>query len=243
MNIITNPTATILITTFNEGKLIERAINSVYYQVSKYNTEIIVIDDCSEDAETINILTTKLPKEIKIYFSRENMGLSYSRNLGFNMANSDIIIPLDGDDYLPDNSLNLIIETFLQNPDIDFIFGNYSKIENKKREIIDCSSISEDGKLDCFKLAKKWILLGTSPCKKSLWNRIGGYDLTFSYTLQDVDFWMRALINDAKGLYLPDSIYVWERKPSGLNSNIPWNAYSDLKEKNHNFFTKFKCSL
>lgn len=236
--------ATLLISTYNEGFLIERAFESIQNQQDKLDFEIIIVDDSSTDPTTLKILNT-LSKFIKVHYTTKNLGLSVSRNLGFQKASGKFIIPLDGDDYLPENSVQAILSCFSENPKIDFVFGNYLKkdIFLNEESIVDCSEIATDGYLDATKLAKKWILLGTSPCKKSLWEKVGGYDINFSYTLQDVDFWMQSVNLDCIGKHLPEMIYVWERKPTGLNSNFPWSVYDDLKIKNESFYKKFNCTL
>lgn len=234
---------TVLICCYNEGELLNRAINSIKRQ-NAHNLEIIIVNDFSTDVVT-NKICNNLEKEdnIQIIWHKKNTGLSGARNSGFNNANTNIIIPLDADDELPDGAIDAILNTFEQNTDTDFVFGNYIKIDDKgNSETVNCAQIStSEGKLDPFSISKEWKLLGTSPCRKSLWEKIGGYDLKFSIAIQDIDFWIRAIMSGAKGIYINKNIYTWCTHNSGMNNNVQPIYHIYNLEKNIAFFIKYNA--
>lgn len=230
---------TVVICVFNEEITIIEALRSLYENETYNDTEIIIVDDFSEN-EVTKTLLIRLEKftRVKLIRSQENMGLSYSRNLGFEHATTNYIFPLDADDTLPPNTLDVVYNTFLSNPNIDFIAGDYSIIDLEKSEtqLIDCNSLSTNGLVDVVKLSKHWALLGTSPCKKSAWAKVGGYNLKYSYTVQDVDFWIRIMQSGCIGKYINKSIYTWNKSAQGMNAKFDRFEMVKLLEDHPNFY-------
>lgn len=128
---------------FNQGKYIQDAIESVLNQ--KYqNFEHIIIDACSTD-NTIEILK-KYP-HLK-WISEPDEGQSDALNKGFKKAEGDIIGWLNSDDiYLP-NTFNIVTQSFNDNG-CDAVYGNYNFV-NESGQITQ-SIITQK--------SKKWISL------------------------------------------------------------------------------------
>lgn len=213
----------VIICIFNEKESILTALKSLKHNEIYPKTEIILVDDCSTDSFTLRLLN-RLEKftRIKIIRSKVNLGLSNSRNLGFKNSSTEIILPLDADDEFPANTLDLVYKTFKENANIDFIVGDYylNDVERNEINIVQCNDIVSNGLIDANKLSNNWKLLGTSPCKKSTWEKVGGYNLEFSYSIQDVEFWIRVVSNGSKGKYLNVPIYKWNKSASGMNTNF-----------------------
>ena len=103
-------TFSVIIPYFNSKKTITQCVNSVLSQTNLPN-EIIFIDDNSRDD------TLKIIKELKEHFKKkilfkiiennENMGPGYSRNIGWNLANSSYVAFLDSDDIWIKNKLQI----------------------------------------------------------------------------------------------------------------------------------------
>ncbi len=83
-----------IIPTYNYGKYVSEAIDSILEQSYK-SIEIIVIDDGSVDntAEVLKSYSDKIH-----YFHQENSGLSAARNTGIKLAKGEFIAFLDADD-------------------------------------------------------------------------------------------------------------------------------------------------
>ena len=105
-----NPIVSILIDTYNHSKFIEMAIESVLNQdFPSKDMEIIVIDDGSKDDTSLKV--KKYKDKIK-YIYKENEGQASCFNLGFEMANGEYIILLDGDDYFREDKVKRVVEEF-----------------------------------------------------------------------------------------------------------------------------------
>ena len=234
--------ASIIITCFNEGILLLNAIKSLEKQTSR-NFEIIIINDNSQDNITNSICKDLENEGYAVIWHSKNTGLSGARNSGFLHSKNEIIIPLDADDTLPEDAVEIILSTFQKYPDADFVFGDYRiiNVESNTEEIRCCKKLTDDNNLlNPQKLSfPEWTLLGTSPCKKELWQRIDGYNLAFTNTCQDVDFWMRATIAGGCGVYISKIIYNWHLSKSGMNHAVPIEELNLMKLFNYLFFLKF----
>ena len=118
----------IIISVYNEENYLKRCLDSVISQSYK-NLEIIIVDDGSTD-NSLNICLEyqKNDKRIKV-IHQENKGLCASRNNGLSNATGDYIWFIDGDDFIEENSLE-VIKPYLNNYDI--IVFNYNEVRDNK---------------------------------------------------------------------------------------------------------------
>src|SRR5262249_38796934 len=134
-----------------------------------------------------------------------------------------VCLPLDADDTLPEDAVRRVRAAFQEHPDADFVFGNYLKhdLDTGAVEEVDCAGLARGGVLAPETLATgEWILYGGSPCRKELWRRAGGYRAEHTNDVQDVDFWMRALLEGARGYFVAAPIYEWHRSSAGMNACV-----------------------
>jgi len=92
---MTQPTVSIIVTTYNRPQLLERALRSIAAQTFQ-DYEIIVVNDAGSDVEYILENFDKV-----VYINHpENRGLSAARNSGLRVAQGKYICFLDDDDVL-----------------------------------------------------------------------------------------------------------------------------------------------
>lgn len=233
----------IVITCYSEGVKLLNAIESV--ETQKFaDFELIIVNDKSLHYNT-NLICEQLEQSgYNIIWRPTNGGLSAARNTGISSAIGKIIVPLDADDILPENALNTISKAF-SDSNFDFLFGNYSIVGEGGSKVIDTSILCmENNELDPERLARNWILLGTSPFKKQVWVDVAGYDENdvITNSVQDIDFFMRAICLGNKGGYIPEIIYQWNDSYDSMNKNVKSVAYSYLNRKNAAFLTKYRFS-
>lgn len=120
----------IIIPCYNTGVFLKEAINSILEQPIIHDYEIILVDDASNDYETLQIIKElQKRKNIKIITNTSNKGVQHSRNKGLLGAKYDYIMMLDSDDKLNIDSkvlangtyLDLGITRLISNQDIAFI--------------------------------------------------------------------------------------------------------------------------
>lgn len=121
----------IIVPVYNVEKYIEKCILSLINQ-SLREIEIILINDGSTDG-TIGILREYEKKDNRIrVIDQENRGISYSRNIGINMAKGEFIGFVDSDDWVSNDMYRILYEKMKLN-DADFATCNSY---NVKKNII-----------------------------------------------------------------------------------------------------------
>lgn len=97
------PFFTIVISTFNRARLLERALRSCLEQNS-CDWEAIVVDDCSPDIESsIDAVRRFNDSRIRLFCHNENRGVCEARNTGSSAARGQWLLFLDDDDeFMPD---------------------------------------------------------------------------------------------------------------------------------------------
>ena len=113
---------------------LEKCVNSLINQTKvNFDYEIILINDGSDDEETIDYLNHVKNEKIKIY-NKHNSGVSSSRNLGINVATGKFLSFVDSDDYIKGNFLEKAQKYLLNDCDVLYINNTVSyngKIKKK----------------------------------------------------------------------------------------------------------------
>ena len=124
------PFFSVIITTYNRKKLLERALSSLLNQTEK-DWEVVLIDDGSEDgtSEMIPAYQKKIPRFSYVY--QENKGFIQAKNEGIRRSKGEYLTFLDSDDeWLPEKTEKQIC--YLENYkfEVDFIASlwNYEKV-------------------------------------------------------------------------------------------------------------------
>ena len=146
------PFISIGITAYNEGKWLKEAWASVINQTDNRWEAIIVLDG-KASKKTVKIFNQiDHPQLLKIKLD-ENIGPYQARTISIQNASTAWYYQLDGDDILPTNAVELIINTIEQNPKLDFVYGNAQHFRKKTEKILigswDLDNLSMYPTIDC----------------------------------------------------------------------------------------------
>lgn len=121
---------TIIVPTYRRPSLLKRCLDSIYKNFD-HSIQVIVVDDCP-DSSGSDIAKT-YPAN---YYSKKGIcrGLSRSRNIGLQLAESKFLAFLDDDDYLMDDGLSLLIQGTKLNK--SFVFFDYYIANSNGRFLI-----------------------------------------------------------------------------------------------------------
>jgi glycosyltransferase involved in cell wall biosynthesis len=110
----------VIIPSFNHGKYIVKALESVIQQSHPVD-EILVVDDASTD-DTCQIIKDKFPN-VRLLINKTNQGPSYSRNYGIESSTGDFITFLDADDLWPKDKIEWQYNYLINNTNIKMVAG------------------------------------------------------------------------------------------------------------------------
>lgn len=145
----------IIIPVYNTGKYVRKCVESCIHQdmpVTDY--EIIVLNDGSTDdsLQVMNQLQLQYPA-LRI-ISKENEGLSATRNLGIQLAAGDYIWFIDSDDYIERNVLKRLYTEAVKD-DVDALWMRWNRVDesgNKLKDEVNCIQKKIEGVISGEKL-------------------------------------------------------------------------------------------
>jgi glycosyltransferase involved in cell wall biosynthesis len=130
-----NPRVTALIDTYNQGRFIEEAIESVLAQgLPPDEMEILVVDDGSTDDTPQRI--RKYGDSIR-YVRKPNGGQASALNVGLAESRGEIIAMLDGDDLWRAGKIRRTLEEFERHPDAGMVYYPYRVWNTQSDEYTD----------------------------------------------------------------------------------------------------------
>ena len=161
------PFISIIIPVYNSDQFLERCIESIRMQTfSDY--ELILVDDGSSDASwDICVKYSHLDNRIRPIRQAVNKGVSAARNRGLEAALGTWIYFCDSDDYLYNDSLEILVNYTDRNADL--ILAGYSRIV--RGDIIE-HTLPQSGIVDRTKAIEAYFESGRDRIQSFLWNRL-----------------------------------------------------------------------
>lgn len=114
----------VIIPVYNVSEYLRQCIESVLHQTYK-NIEIIAVDDGSTDESPEICEEYSARNENFFVIHQENQGLAGARSTGINNAHGEVIMWVDGDDYVSDSFCEEAAKAFEKNNSDIVCFGYY----------------------------------------------------------------------------------------------------------------------
>lgn len=124
------PLISIIVPVYNVENYVDKCIDSVLSQTYK-DWELILVDDGSTDNRG-KICDDYALKDSRIkVIHKENGGLPSARKAGLEIAKGDFIFHLDGDDFIPENTLEILINK-QKECDADIVIGDFQVVRGEQ---------------------------------------------------------------------------------------------------------------
>lgn len=183
----------IILPTYNGGKYIKRAIESVISQSFSY-WELLVIDDGSTD-DTESIVREYQQKDSRIIYLKntENLGIQKTLNIGLKVSKGEYIARIDDDDYWIDNSKLEKQVRFLDfNPEYVLVGTLAVFVDEKEKELLRPVYPETDQEIRKKIIFINFFFHASVMFKKDIIMKIGGYSEAKSSTyVDDYDLWFK----------------------------------------------------
>lgn len=211
----------IVVPCFNQGQYLNETLESVLLQ-SYTNWECIIVNDGGTDnTDFIANEWVKRDGRFKYYY-KKNSGLPSTRNFGIELAKGEFILPLDSDDKISSNYMQLAIEAFTTDNSLKIVYCKARKF-GYVNETWELKSFS------LYNLSTANIIFCSAFFRKSDWERVGGYDVNMIYGLEDWEFWISILKNGGNVKCLEVVGFYYRIKENSMVTNI------DNDKRNHLF--------
>lgn len=226
MKLVYKPLISVVVTSYNYDKYIEKNLKSILNQTYK-NYEVIIVEDGSSD-KSIDIIKkyTNKYKNFHLYTHpyHQNKGLVESVKLGISKASGEYIAFLESDDYWHKDNLYEKVKMINKYKDAVFIvnnvkpFGNDEavKIRNQYIERINYTLFKEKNIIPPLELTE-FNIIPTFSCvmiKKDVLQALN-FDTTIP---QFLDFWLYRQILLFYNLYYIRTPLTYWRQHNSYNS-------------------------
>lgn len=222
----------VVVPCYNQGEFLDECLESVLKQ-SFNDWECIIVNDGSLDnTKEIAEKWLRIDQRYR-YLEKENGGLSSARNAGISISNSEFILPLDADDMIAPNYLELALNEFNSNAKIRVVYGKANKFG-----IVQCSWDLPDFSLTL--LAEKNLIYCSAIYRKSSWQEVGGYDENMIYGLEDWEFWIAILKAGGEVKKIDELCFFYRVKENSMvtsmNSERIKYSIKHIEKKHYDFY-------
>lgn len=234
----TTPLISVIVPCYNQAEYMDECLASVLAQTYQ-NWECIIVNDGSPDnTEEIALQWTAKDPRFK-YLKKENGGLSFARNAGIEIAKGEWILPLDSDDRIGNQYLELAEKEFNNGYTVIYckaeLFGVKTGTWNLPE--FNLQTLSYTNLIFC-----------TAFFKKEDWLAIGGYDTEMIYGFEDWEFWIRLLKNGDKKVFRINSVqFFYRTKTESMITNLKdekkIKMFKIIEQKHLDFFHRYSSLI
>lgn len=179
------PDISIVIPCYNDGLYLKEAVDSVSAYKGKLKIEILIVNDGSDDNYTLSLFDT-LEKTMSVsIIHQENKKMSAARNAGIMSSTAPYIIPLDADDLLNPDFIDMAYKEIRISDKIGVVYGDSEYFGEKKGVVVrSFNPVSQ--------LYINGIVI-SSLVRKEAWEASGGFDENMINGYEDWEFWIRVM--------------------------------------------------
>ncbi len=221
----------IIIPIYNVEKYVRKTIESAINQTEK-EIEIILVDDGSTDFSG-NICDEYAAIDNRIVvLHKTNGGLSSARNAGTELAKSEFLMYLDGDDFLALWAVERLLAVMKQYPS-DFIQFGYKEVDQGQRpnEKEYCSNIYQaKSSKELFENLYELGGVAASGATKFVRRELMLKNPFVSIQHEDEMWCTQAFQNSLTVTYIPDALYFYVMRENSI-------IHSSFNEKKLDIFT------
>lgn len=205
----------IITPSFNQGKFIERTIQSVLQQEG--DIEYIVIDGGSTD-ETLSILKSYASN--LHYISEKDHGQAHAVNKGLQISSGDVIGWLNSDDIYYSDTLKKIADFFARHPDIDVVYGGAYHIDANDQILETYPTRPWDLN---YLMQECYLSQPAVFWRRSLISTVGLLDEQLHFCM-DYEYWLRLGLKGARFVYLTEILAGSRLYPQTKTMSSPLKA-------------------
>ena len=204
------PLISVVIPCYNDGVFLPETIAHVRKQTFA-DYEIIVVNDGSTDARTLQVLEQLSEKGIKV-LHKPNGRMSSARNHGVQHARGQYIAALDADDYFAPDFFKKAVE-ILRKQNNTAVVTSYMQLFGSKK------------KLSKPRGGNEYNFLFSNQCpacamvRKSCWDAVGGYDEAMVGGYEDWEFYIRITQRGWTVHVIPEVLFFYRQTEKSTHKN------------------------
>jgi len=224
------PLASVVIPSYNHEQFVQDAIKSVVNQTYP-NIELIVIDDGSKDSSPQLLKELQKQYGFTLICREENKGLPATLNEGiYNYAKGEYIRALSSDDFMPEDSIAIMINYFENNPKKVLAFGGGYGVDADKNIIQKIEKDMKEEDINFYRLLEKNFIMATAAMySRDAFMEVGGYDEDLLF--EDWSLWLKIIYKypDGVGCLSNSHLTYYRCHGNNVSSNKEKMAQYDIQ--------------
>lgn len=209
-----------------------KSISKLNYPKNKL--EVIVVDNASSDGSDLKI-KKQYPK-IRLFRMDHNIGFAAAVNYGIKKSKSDFVFITNDDIVLEKNSISLLTQYLILNPDAGLIGGKVYFKSNPKK-ICSSGFMMNKWTGNIYRLQKPnqltepdWVQGCALLIPRKLIFKLGLLDPDYFLSFDDYDLAERVRKSGFKVVYLPDAVF-WHGESLTVDKNPDFKYFHWYKSK------------
>src|ERR1035441_9425579 len=216
------PRLSILMATYNCGRFLGQAVESLMAQTFK-EFELVIIDDASTD-DTPSMLRRFQEADSRIRWERNehNRRLGPSLNRGLGLCRAPLVARADADDVFYPQRLQKQVSFMNAHPEIGVLSAVEEIMDEGGRFLRYKPTLTEDDEIRFFHMFTHAMSHTVVMYRKELVTRVGAYDESFATGPEDYDLYARLLLI-TRFANLPEPLVRYRvRVGSDEQNPFPW---------------------
>ena len=178
----------VVIATYNMGRYLPQAVQSVLAQ-SYANVDLQIVDDGSTDDTPAILRRWDGHPRVRLY-SQANAGKARAMNQGVALSGGSFIAFLDADDVWLPEKLSRQMPLFAARSEVGVVYSDYERMDGAGAPLPKGPTHLHRGRVSGPLLIENFVPYSTGVVRRECFERIGGFDETIRMGL-DYDLWLR----------------------------------------------------
>jgi len=230
----------IIVTYFNAGKYFEETLESLS-SVKYEKREVIVVNDGTDDIESINTLYNLQKQFDYKIISQPNKGLPEARNTGANHANGEFLTYLDADDKVDAEYYSKAIKVLKKFENVSYV-GCWTKYFGGMDAIWPTYTPEPP-----YVLLHNSINTSSLVFKRNDFLSAGMNDPEFMYTLEDQESIVNMLAYGYRGVALQEVLFHYRITPTSMSAQFNkvnlLHGYKALSTKHKELYKRYAVEI
>jgi len=219
------PKISVLIAVYNTEKYLRECLDSLVNQSLK-DIQIICINDASTDssADILNEYASK-DERIDVIHFKENKGIAKARNAGLDIIKSEYTCFLDSDDWMSPDTLEKIVDKFVENKENDCVLMDCIYVYPDREELFKMPSFTQLSGPEAFEYSLTWKIHGIYAIRTDIHKK---YPYDDSYKTYSDDNITRIHYFVSRKVVKCNGIYYYRQHNSSVTHKIDISRFNYL---------------
>ncbi len=222
----------VVVTCYNKQDTILKCLEN-FLKGNPVKCEVIVVDDGSTDGSSEILNTLSRSGQIKLV-KTSRLGPAAARNAGFKEAEGDLILFVDGDCVVEEESLEELLETFRSNSELACVGGDVYSLNSESR-------IARAIELMQSRVNRPWPFGACVAYRREALERVGGFEESMPVG-EDAELYFRVKKLGYQCQVLNPKVKAYTVNPSSisqfLRQRLRWGTgFARLTERHPEAFT------